>query len=153
VISCNLFRPMSWLLSLLLVSLQPTLPASNDSTAVMQTGARFHEALAEGDSATVAALLLAEAVILEGGRRESRGEYLGHHYARDVAFLQAMTRTIIWQTVRVADALAYVATVSRLQGTYRDRAYDLSSAELLVLHRTPGGWRIGAVHWSSAPYR
>ncbi len=119
----------------------------------MQTVARFHEALAEGDRATVAALLLDEAVILEGGRRETRSEYLGHHYARDVAFLQAMKRTITWQTVHISGALAYVATVSRLQGSYRDRTYDLSSAELLVLHRTPDGWRIGAIHWSSAPNR
>ncbi|MDQ7040967.1 MAG: nuclear transport factor 2 family protein [Rhodothermus sp.] len=136
----------------ILIGLLPCLP-SPDTTAVQQTVTRFHEALAQGDSATVAQLLLDEVVILEGGRRESKTEYLGHHYSRDVAFLQAMQRSIIWQQVRVFDELAYVSTLSRLRGTFRERSYDLASAELLVLHRTPDGWRIGAIHWSSAPYR
>ncbi len=127
--------------------------APSDTAAVQQTVARFHEALAQGDSATVARLLLDDVVILEGGRHESKAEYLGHHYGRDVAFLQAMQRRIVWQQVRVAGELAYVSTVSRLRGTFRERSYDLSSAELLVLHHTPDGWRIGAIHWSSAPYR
>lgn len=128
-------------------------PMPSDTAAVQQTVARFHEALAQGDSATVAQLLLEEVIILEGGRRESKAEYLGHHYGRDVAFLQAMQRRIVWQQVRVAGELAYVSTVSRLQGTFRERSYDLSSAELLVLHRTPDGWRIGAIHWSSRSNR
>ncbi len=126
--------------------------AAADSAAAIAVAERFHHALAHGDSLTVAALLLPDALVLEGGRRETRAEYLGHHYGHDVAFLRAMTQSDVARTVRVSTDMAHVATVSRMRGMYRDKARDVDSAELLVLHRTPEGWRIAAVHWSSGTH-
>lgn len=120
-----------------------------DSVEVVQTVERFQEALVEGDSLAVAALLLPEAVVLEAGSRETKTEYLSHHFHSDGAFLRAMTRELNARQVQVAGDAAWVASTSRLHGAYRDRQRDLSSAELLVLRRTSEGWRIAAVHWSS----
>lgn len=127
---------------------QDAMPAS-DSTEVVQAVERFTEALAMGDSTTVATLLLPEAMILEGGVVEDRHHYLGHHYSSDVRFLQAMTRDPKARQVHVVGDVAYVASTSRLHGSYRDRDIDLSSAELMVLRRTIEGWRVAAIHWSS----
>ena len=125
-------------------------PASlADSTAAVQVAAQFHEALRLGDSLAVTTLLLPEVLVLESGRSETRSEYLAHHYGHDVGFLRAMTQSDVRRTVRVSGDVAHVATASRLRGTYRDQVRDLESAELLVLHRTPEGWRVAAVHWSS----
>ncbi len=126
---------------------QPAAPA--DSAQVVQTVERFHEALAAGDSAAAAALLLPEATVLEGGGLETKTEYLGHHFHADHAFLSAMTREPTSRTVHIAEGVAWVASTSRLQGTYDGRPLDLSSAELMVLRRTPDGWRIASIHWSS----
>lgn len=123
-----------------------------DQEAAAHVAERFHTALAAGDRAAVEALLLPEAVVLEGGRTETRAEYFSHHYARDAAFLGAMTHELLSRHAEVAGDVAWVASTSRLHGTLDGRDLDLNSAELLVLRRyssAPGGWGIAAVHWSS----
>lgn len=120
-----------------------------DSAEVVQTVERFQEALVAGDSTGVAKLLLPEAVILEAGGRETKTEYLSHHFHSDGAFLGAMTREPGSREVHITGDVAWVTSTSRLHGTYRDRRRDLSSAELMVLRRTPEGWRVAAIHWSS----
>jgi ketosteroid isomerase-like protein len=114
---------------------------------------RFHGALAAGDRAAFETLLLPDAVVLEGGKAEARAEYLGHHFGSDTAFLAAVEREPLTRKTNVAGDAAWVASTSRISGAYEGRTLDLDSAELLVLRRdasAPDGWRVAAVHWSSA---
>ena len=121
----------------------------HDSGNVAQTVQRFHEALRQGDSTGALALLAPDAVVLESGDTESLAEYRAHHLPADIAFAQAVreTRSPIRVTVR-GDAAWAVSTTSVL-GTYRSRPIDSAGAELMVLSRTPKGWVISAIHWSS----
>jgi hypothetical protein len=120
--------------------------------AASRTADRFHTALVAGDRTVVEALLLPDAVVLEGGKAEARAEYLGHHSGRDAAFLAAVEREPLTRMTDVAGDAAWVASTSRLSGAYEGRTLDFDSAELLVLRRdtsAPDGWRVAAVHWSS----
>lgn len=110
---------------------------------------RFHAALKAGDSAAVLALLAPDAVILEAGGVETREEYRSHHLPGDIAFAQATTSDPGTPTVMVRGDVAWVSSVGRTYGTYRGRDLDLTGAELMVLTRTPDGWKVAAVHWSS----
>lgn len=123
-----------------------------DAEAASRTADRFRAALVAGDREAVMALLHPDVVILEGGKTETRAEYLGHHFEGDTAFLSAMAREPLVRRTEVAGEAAWVSSTSRLHGTYKDRSLDMDSAELLVLRREPAapeGWRIAAVHWSS----
>ena len=120
-----------------------------DATAVAAVVERFHAALASGDSATVLALLAPEARILESGGVETRAEYASHHLPADIAFASAVARERGPVEVTVNGDVAWAVSTSRSQGTYRDRPVDSRGAELVVLTREDGAWRIQAVHWSS----
>lgn len=120
-----------------------------DADEAVETIERFQTALADRDSATVDALLLPDAVILEGGGLETRTEYFGHHFGADAAFLSELDREVESRQVRRDEGTAWVSTKRRLQGTADGDLVDLSSAELMVLRETPDGWRIAAIHWSS----
>ena len=113
-------------------------PAAFDASA---TADRFHAALASGDRAAMEALLAPDAVVLEGGRHESRAEYLSHHFARDVEALAGTAPEPLYRRTGVAGDAAWVASTQRIG--------DAEMAELLVMKRTPDGWRVAAVHWSS----
>lgn len=128
---------------------QPDSPVHSDSAEVVETVERFQTALAERDSATVDELLLSDALILEGGGRETKMEYFGHHFGADASFLNKMNREVENRQVRVEDGTAWASTKSRLHGTYDGDSLDLSSAELMVLRHMSEGWRIAAIHWSS----
>ncbi|WP_412070192.1 DUF4440 domain-containing protein [Rubrivirga sp. IMCC43871] len=106
------------------------------------TADRFHAALAAGDRAAVEALLAPDAVVLEGGGHESRTEYLSHHFARDAENLAGKTVESIFRRTTVAGDAAWVASTQRIG--------DAEMAELLVMRASPEGWRVAAVHRSSA---
>jgi hypothetical protein len=127
--------------------------AARAAEAASRTADRFYTALTAGDRAVVESLLLPDAVVLEGGKAEARAEYLGHHFGSDIAFLASVEREPLTRTTDVAGDAAWVASTSRVSGAYEGRTLDLDSAELLVLRHdaaAPDGWRIAAVHWSSA---
>jgi ketosteroid isomerase-like protein len=128
-------------------------PALPDSAAVAAVVDRFHTALAEGDSAAVAHLLAPDAIILENGGVETRGEYLGGHLRGDIAFAQAVVPERAPTRVVVAGDAAWAVSTSSARGEFRGRPVNAVGAELMVLRRANDGWRIVAIHWSSRPLR
>lgn len=127
--------------------------AEADSAAVAATVDRFHRALAEGDSATALNLLTEDAIILESGGVETREEYRGHHLPGDIAFAQAVRTERSPMRVVVRGDAAWATSTSTVRGEYRGRQINSQGAELMVLTRTPEGWRISAIHWSSRQLR
>ena len=109
----------------------------------------FHDALKKGDRAAVMALLAPDAQILEGGHAESREEYEKGHLASDIEFAQAVPSTREDVVARQEGSVAWVTSSSRVSGTFKGREVNSAGAELMVLTRTPDGWRVRAIHWSS----
>lgn len=123
--------------------------AASDSAEVVQVIESHHTALADADTAAAMALLAADAIILESGGMETRAEYRSHHLPADIAFASAVPRERGSIVVRVHENTAWAASTSVVRGTFREREIDSRGAELMVLRRTPEGWLIEAIHWSS----
>jgi len=139
---------------LLLFSLASTARAQTaDSAAVIKTIEAFRAALAGGDSTAALGLLAPDATILEGGALESIANYRSHHLPADIQFAASVPHTRGPIRVTVVGDVAWATSTSIAQGTFRERAINSSSAELMVLRRTGSGWRILAVHWSSRARR
>jgi uncharacterized GH25 family protein/ketosteroid isomerase-like protein len=126
---------------------------ASDSAAIVAVVERYHEALARGDSATALSLLAPDAVILESGGLETRAEYRSHHLPGDIAFSRAVRRERGPIRVVVQGDVAWVSSTSTSQGEYGGRAINSTGAELMVLTRESGDWRIRAIHWSSRAIR
>lgn len=127
----------------------PAQTESPDSAAVARAVTDYHAALARGDSVAALVLLAPDAVILESGGLESREEYRAHHLPGDIRFARAVPSRRGPIRVTVAGDVAWTVTSSETTGTYRDRPINSAGVELMVLSRTPEGWRIRAIHWSS----
>ena len=110
-------------------------------------------AMPAGDSAGALSLLSNDVMILESGGVETRDEYRAHHLPGDMAFAQAIKSERLVRRVTVRGDVAWVTGTSTTTGDYRGRAVNSAGAELVVLVRTPQGWRISAVHWSSRARR
>ena len=123
--------------------------SSADSTAIAGVVASFHSALERGDSAAVIALLSPRAVILESGSAETVAEYRSHHLPADIEFARALPGVRTPLRISVRGDVAWAAATGTTQGEFKGRAVNSASAELLVLERVGGAWRITAIHWSS----
>jgi ketosteroid isomerase-like protein len=120
---------------------------------VAQTVERYHRALAAADSGAALALLADDAVIQESGDEESRAQYRSHHLAADIEFARAVRSQRGPVRVRVRGDVAWATSTSTAQGEFRGRAVNSAGAEMMVLTRERGGWRIAAIHWSSRTRR
>lgn len=113
---------------------------------------RFGKALAAADFKTVESLLDADVLILEsGGAERSRAEYLGHHAISDAQFLKGAHSQLKRRRAWVEGDLAWVGSESELHASKDGKPLTLLSTETMVLRRTPEGWRIVHIHWSSRP--
>ena len=111
----------------------------------------FHAALARGDLSGAKALLAEDALIYEsGGVERGKAEYASHHLPADAAFTAATTRSVTRRTGHAAGSMAWVATESKVTGSFKERAIDSTSIETMILRREQGAWRIAHIHWSSA---
>lgn len=127
--------------------------AAGDSADVIRTLERWRAALEAGDSAAALALLSPDVIILESGDAETHDEYRGHHLAADIEFVRA-TQSVHSATRVVGDGdVAWATSTSTTRGQFRGRTVNSVGAELMVLTRSPAGWRIRAIHWSSHSHR
>ena len=124
-------------------------PAPADSSAVAAIVVKFHAALAAGDSTAALALLADDVVILESGGVESRADYRSHHLRSDIQYEQAVKIERGPIRVRIHGDVAWTSGTSQAQGEMSGRPVNSRSAELMVMVRTLGGWKISAIHWSS----
>ena len=122
----------------------------SDSTAVVRTASRFHAALETGDTAAVKTLIAPDLQVLEGGEVESRAQYFAHHLAADIEFARAVpTKRTVVSYIREGN-IAWLVSTSTTTGNFRGREVNSVGAELMILSGSPEGWKIRAVHWSSA---
>lgn len=140
---CRLVLPV-----LLLLILSGELQAQDDE-AVRSVIDAYHGALASGDSTTALALLHPDVRILESGGVETFEEYRSGHLSGDIAFAAAVPRERSEIEVVVEGNVAWAWSTSTSQGEYRGREIVSEGAELAVLRRMEGVWRIVAIHWSS----
>lgn len=140
-------RPAALALALLLAA--ATAPAAAQSQAPSEVVDAFHFALKSGDRLKALEALTADITIFEQGRVErSRTEYARRHLAEDMAFAAATQRTVARRSARVLGNSAWVMSINRNRGKFKNRPVDFTTDETMVLTRVAGKWRIVHIHWS-----
>jgi len=110
----------------------------------------FHAALKAGVPDKAAALLASDALVFEaGGAERSRADYAAAHLAADAKFEGASDSTPQQRTGAASGGMAWIATEGRVRSQSGDKVVDRLTTETMILRRTPAGWRIVHVHWSS----
>lgn len=155
----TLFQSTAARLTIALVGLMLSSPTSGsaqrptDAKHVVAVIDAFHSALARGDSTAALNQLADDVVILESGRMEDKSHYRSGHLSGDMRFAQAVSRERAEIAVQILGEVAWAHSTSTAVGTLGDRSLDLQGAELVVLARVDGVWKIKAIHWSSRPRR
>lgn len=121
-----------------------------DSAAIVRVASRFHGILSTGDTLGISALLAPDLRVIEGGTVENRQEYLSHHLAADIEFAKAIKEERTSFSYTCEGNIAWLVSTSNSIGKFRDRDINSAGAELLLLGRNAAGWKIRAIHWSSA---
>ena len=123
-------------------------PAAASAAAAVDS---FQKALAAGDTKSAAAWLDPAVLIYEsGGVESSRSEYASHHLNADAAFLKNADVRLLSRNGNAIGDLAWIATETELEPKGAKPTH-LVTTETMVLRRSPQGWRVTHIHWSSRP--
>jgi ketosteroid isomerase-like protein len=115
-------------------------------TAVLET---FYGAMKTGDTAAAMQQIAPDALFVESGKLETRAEYEANHLPLDIAFEKQVTgKRGPWRTT-IQGETAWVIATTEFDGTFGGRPVNFVSAQLAVLTRNDGNWRIRSIHWSS----
>lgn len=122
--------------------------AADSVRAVLQA---FDAALTAADTAAALALLDPALVVYEGGSVDStRAAYAAQHLPADMEFMRSgIAREVIRSDIELLAGTALAVTRYRVSGEVRGRPMRSETAETMVLVRTPEGWKIRHIHWSS----
>lgn len=140
-----------FLLGVLMSMPTPAPAASGGLDDPVATVNRFRGALEDGNVAQALALLAPEVLVYEAGAEQvSREDYLAHHLKADITQLATVYVDTLSQAGHADERSAWVTTRSRWVAREADPRPPATVTETIVLNRTPQGWRIVHVHWSSS---
>ena len=120
-----------------------------DTAAVEAVVNGFYGAMKTADKAAAMALIHEDAMFVEGGRLETREQYETNHLPADIEFEQAVSGNRISTKVTIDRDAAWVIAETEFRGTFENEPVSFVSAQLVVLSRDAGDWRIRSAHWSS----
>lgn len=127
--------------------------AQSDEAAVMAAIDAYHSSLASGDSTTALSMLAEDVTILESGGVENKEHYRSGHLSGDMRFAQAVPRERGDINVTLMGNVAWAWSTSITEGQMGEREINSQGAELMVLAKVDGVWKIKAIHWSSRARR
>lgn len=124
-------------------------PAAAQAQVPSEVVDAFHYALKSGDRRKALEQLTADVVIFEQGKLDrSRTEYARRHLAEDIGFATVTQRTVARRSVKLQGNVAWVTSVNRTRGKFKNRSVDFTTDETMILTRVGGKWRIVHIHWS-----
>jgi ketosteroid isomerase-like protein len=143
-------RSLLWLAGVLMLihacASAPPPPNEADIQAVVEG---FYGAMRKGDTAAAMSLIAPDAVFVESGRLETRAEYESNHLPLDIEFESKVAGKRAPLRVTFEGNTAWVIATTEYQGEFQGGPVDFVSAQLMVLTRDSGNWRIRSIHWSS----
>jgi ketosteroid isomerase-like protein len=136
-------------LGLVLALAAATPPASAQAQVPSDVVDAFHFALKAGDRRKALEQLTADVLVFEQGRIErSRTEYARQHLGEDIGFASVTQRAVTRRSTKIQGNVAWVTSVNRTRGRFKNRTVDFVTDETVILVRVGGKWRITHIHWS-----
>jgi ketosteroid isomerase-like protein len=126
-------------------------PAPHTDAEVTAVLDSFYGAVKRGDASAAMSVIAPDAVFIESGKLETRAEYESNHLPSDIDFERQVTGKRAPLRITFAGDTAWVIATTEYDGKFEGNPVSFVSAQLMVLTKDSGMWRIRSIHWSSRP--
>jgi ketosteroid isomerase-like protein len=109
----------------------------------------FYQAIRKADGPAAMQFIAPDAEFIETGKLETRSEYDTNHLPADINFESQVQGKRGPMRVKIQGETAWVRTMTEYEGTFEASPVNFVSAQLAVLTRNDGVWRIRSIAWSS----
>ena len=90
-------------------------------------------------------------VITNGVIRGSRDAYMAQQATADADYMRRAQRQLLRRDARAGPNMAWVVSEKLFKVPDGDPKAAIATSETIVLVKTPAGWKIAHIHWSSRP--
>ncbi len=111
----------------------------------------FYAAIKKGDPQAAMSVIAPDAMFIESGRLETRAEYEMNHLPLDIDFEKEVDGKRDPLRITFAGDTAWVIATTTYDGKFEGSPVSFVSAQLMVLTKDAGVWKIRSIHWSSRP--
>ncbi len=111
----------------------------------------FYGAIKRGDPKTAMSVIAPDALFVESGKLETREQYETNHLPADIDFEKQVTGKRDPLRITFKDDAAWVIATTTYDGKFEGSPVQFVSAQLMVLTKDMGAWKIRSIHWSSRP--
>jgi len=132
-------------LATLLASCAQQPSTADDERAITEALESFYAAMGRGDAAAAMDAIAPDAMFVESGRLETREQYEESHLPADIEFETQVTGRRTIHSVKIEGDAAWVIATTDYDGTFNGRPVKFVGAQLAVLSRQDGRWRIRSV--------
>jgi ketosteroid isomerase-like protein len=120
------------------------------SDAAVQVVNAFMAALASGHLETARQLMAPDATVVANGQvLGNRDGYIDGAAKGDAAALRSVERVLVHRDVQVGADSGWVLSEKRVRAAGKPDGPSEAVIETMLLARTPAGWKITHVHWST----
>jgi len=109
----------------------------------------FYQAIRTADAAAAMRFIAPDAEFIESGKLETREQYQTSHLPADIDFESQVAGKRGPMRVKIQGETAWVITMTEYVGSFEASPVNFVSAQLAVLTRNDGSWRIRSIAWSS----
>jgi len=135
---------------LLAQSSAPVLSIAPEANAAVQVVDGFMAKLSSGDLAFAEKFLEPGVVVISNGIiYGSRSDYLNGPAKTDALYLQKSRRQLLRRQARAGASFAWVISEKALSPQAPGKSATQLISETMLLVKTPAGWKITHIHWSS----
>ncbi|MEO8000791.1 MAG: nuclear transport factor 2 family protein [Arenimonas sp.] len=128
----------------------PVLSIAPEANAAVQVVDSFMAKLASGDLSAAEKFLDPGLVVISNGIIQgSRSDYLNGPAKTDAAYLQKNRRQLLRRQARADTSFAWVISEKALFPQNAGKSTTQLVSETMLLAKTPAGWKIMHIHWSS----
>ena len=121
-------------------------PSDREIVSVIDS---FYGAMKKGDRGAAMSHIAPDAVFLESGRLETRSQYENDHLPGDIEFERQVAGKRGPIAVKFNGDTAWASALSEYDGVFNGSPVAFTGAQLVVLTKIDGTWKIRSIHWSS----
>ena len=127
-------------------------PAAHSEADVASVLESFYGAIKRGDATAAMSVIAPDAMFVESGKLETRAQYEMNHLPADIDFEKQVTGKRDPLRITFKDDAAWVIATTTYDGKFEGAPVQFVSAQLMVLSKDVGAWKIRSIHWSSRPF-
>lgn len=126
--------------------------SETDSIQAVETLHAFRDAIISGDRLKAGQEMSEDAIVMQAGQQCDRETYINKHIIPECKYVYSVNQSVDHRILRQRGNLIWISSSYNVKVQHQgDKPVHRKLAELAILRKEKGSWKIDMIHWSDCP--